>query len=324
MKIALLILLIAVVSTAIIIFWPQEKITVETINLPSSPITKPNQIKEIKEELIRGGIEEAATTQEEVLEEIPINLQSIVALRCIYINPDTGDKRTVFGSGAIVSEDGSILTARHMVDAKYIYKASNGKQGFYGYQLSHCDVGFPKETATTPTVQQIRSINPFIIIDFLPYVAKIDFLPDTSALSPAEESLFDVALLKITDLSEDAKIFGITKIPDSFAYNTLLGNGLPEEGEEVITFGFPSGIPDYGSYFRLQGSVGHIKRILGGDQFFRNKPVEIERLMETIGGRSGSPLFWKGYVIGVVSFKEDNSINAFATSIIPLVEVLPE
>lgn len=339
MKIALLVLLIAVVFSFIVILLPEEKIEVETVNIPQTQTTTSTQVALEKPKttvlempIIKKTMETITSTTKptsnqlktEKIEEVPINMQAMVALRCVFVSPNATDKRIAYGSGTIISDDGIILTARHLVDTAYIYEASNGRQGFYGYELSHCDVGFPKDSATTPTAEQIRKINPFTNIDFLPYVARIDFLPNTSELSSAEKSLLDVALIKIIGLSEDAKIFGFTALPDSFATNTLLGNALPKGGEEVITFGFPSGGPDYGSHFRLQGSVGHIKRILGGDQFFRNKPVEIESLMETIGGRSGSPLFWKGYVIGVVSFKEDNSINAFATSIIPLIEFLPK
>ena len=354
MKIALLILLISLVSGSIIALWPAQQIIVETINSPLEEenflpieitkqpkqepkqeleeivINKPEVVIPKKEEKIKT-VEEAAFEEGEprpkgrdkLPPEIPINLKSIVALRCVFINPYNGSSRTAFGSGAIISDDGIILTARHMVDTDYILNASGGKQGFYGYQFDHCDVGPPKDSTNTPTIQQIRNINPFYVIDVLPYTARLEFLPNDIEFSGAEKALLDTALIKIVGLSEDAKAFGITELPASFSYSTLLSNVFPKEGDEIVTFGFPSGAPDSGSYFRLQGSVGEVKIVLGGDEYFRNKPVEIQSLMETIGGRSGSPVFWRGYVVGVVSFKEDNSINAFSTSIIPLLQVLP-
>ena len=68
----------------------------------------------------------------------------------------------------------------------------------------------------------------------------------------------------------------------------------------------------------VQGSVGEIKDIVGGDKIFKDQPVGMTAIMETIGGRSGSPVFWRGYVIGIISAKEDYSRTTAISAIFPL------
>lgn len=258
---------------------------------------------------------------EEVLAEIPINLKSIVVLRCLYKDRH-GNKKKVFGSGVIVSPEGLVLTVRHLVDQEYTLSVTGGQQGFSGYTLDHCDAGQPPSDSKAPTPDEIRRFNPFYIIDLLPFTAQVQFLPNTSGWSDKENELFDIALLRLTGTNKDAEYFGVT-MPQSFDYSQLLREKLPPRAEEVITFGFPGGDPEYGSRFKIQGSVGQIKDLIDGNKEFANQLLEIAATMETIGGRSGSPLFWKGYVIGIISFKEDYSVNSFATSILPLLKLWP-
>ena len=255
------------------------------------------------------------------IQERPIDLKSVVVLRCLFVNPQTKTQKTVTGSGVIISPEGLIATARHVVDQDYASGTFKTKKVASGYLLSHCDAGYIVSDQKSPTAKEIKKINPFFIIEVLPFTAKPYFLPDTANWSKSEGSLFDAAILKIAGLNETAKLFDV-KMPKSFNHTPILTKQLPKNGDEVITFGFPTGSPEYGGRFFLQGSVGKVKRIIKGEETFYNQPLEIESEMEIIAGRSGSALFWKGYVVGIISFKKDYSLSAFATSVVPLAKII--
>ena len=255
---------------------------------------------------------------------IEMNMPSVVVVKCVFKNPDTGSRAIAFGSGAIVSSDGYVLTARHVVDMEYAYRVTGGKQGLGGYALESCAVGGPALGAHAPTPAEIRAINPFTNVDSLPYKAEVRLVPGKAAsgMSDAERDFYDIAILKITDVTDDArKFFGIA-MPASFPASRLIADSMPAAGEEIVTFGFPSGTPSYGNSFQLQGSVGTVTGYVGGDARFKDQPLGIDAEMETIGGRSGSPVFWRGYVIGVVSAKAEYSKSASAISVHPLEELL--
>ena len=255
------------------------------------------------------------------LPEQPINLRTVVVLRCTFVNSQ-GEKRRAFGSGAIISPQGHILTARHVFDLDYAYQITAGRQGAKDYQLENCQVGQPPPGTNTPTPAEIRAINPFTTVQVFGYEAEQFFVVNnTSDWSAAEEQFFDLGVLKITGLTSDAQYFGIT-IPAAFEFSPLLADQVPGDGEEIITFGFPSGNPQYGGQFYLQGSVGKTTAIIVGDQKFKDQPLGLQAQMETIAGRSGSPVFWRGSVIGIVSAKEDYSINSTSISVVPLMKFL--
>lgn len=254
--------------------------------------------------------------------ETPINLRTVVVLKCSFVRSGTEARLKTYGSGIIISRDGHILTARHVTDLQYAYEITGGRQGANGYQLEFCDVGQPPEGTRTPTPGEIRAINSFTKIDFFPYRAQVAFIPDETSMSDAEKQFLDVALLRIISTTDDARYFGVNALPASFDFSRALASQAPQERDEIITFGFPSGAPHYGSEFYLQGSVGEAQGIIVGDQKFKNKPIGIAALMETIGGRSGSPVFWRGNVVAVVSSKEDYTKNSTSVSVIPLLQML--
>ena len=245
--------------------------------------------------------------------EIPIDLRSVVVVKCLFKNID-GNVVTTYGSGVMVSREGYVLTARHVVDMAYTYRITGGKQGLKAYAFDSCRIAVPPDSTKTPSVVEIRTINPFTPVSEFAYNAQIALVPQEpreGGMSDAESDFADSALLRVT-----SAVTGV--MPPSFIASPMKIFELPAEGSEVVSFGFPSGVPSYGNNFYLQGSVGEIKDIVGGDRFFKDQPMGMTATMETIGGRSGSPVFWHGYVVGVVSSKEDYSRNTAIAGIYPL------
>lgn len=295
--------------------------------LPLDPVAVllPKVAKDpVVQKLVMVAALESIAPEPKAIIDIPVNLRTVVVLRCSFVNSATGARLKAYGSGAIVSREGHILTARHVVDMAYAYAITSGKQGVKGYQFESCEVGQPPEGARTPTPQEIRAINPFTAINFLPYRAQIAFIPDETKMSETEKQFIDIALLRIAGVTDDVKTFFNVSMPHSFEFNSFIVDRFPAPGDEVLTFGFPSGAPSYGSNFYLQGSVGETQEIIGGDQQFKNQPIGITAFMETIGGRSGSPVFWHGAIVGVVSAREDYTRNTTAISVYPLFQMIQE
>ena len=248
-----------------------------------------------------------------VIADIPIDLRSVVVVKCLFKNVD-GNVVTTYGSGVMVSREGYVLTARHVVDMAYTYRITGGKQGLKAYAFDSCRIAVPPDSTKTPSVVEIRTINPFTPVTEFAYNAQVALVPQEpreGGMSDAEGDFADSALLRVTSAVTGA-------LPPSFIASPMKIFDLPAEGSEVVSFGFPSGVPSYGNNFYLQGSVGEIKDIVGGDRFFKDQPMGMTVIMETIGGRSGSPVFSHGYVVGVVSSKEDYSRNTAIAGIYPL------
>ena len=251
--------------------------------------------------------------------DIPIDLRSVVVVKCLFKNA-AGDQTTTYGSGVMVGAEGYVLTARHVVDIKYTYGITGGKQGLQNYSLDSCRIAVPPDGIKTPTVEDIRRLNSFTPVTEFAYVAHVAFVspePTVSGMSDGEYDFADSALMRITSAVSGT-------MPRSFIASPMKIFELPVTGDEVVSFGFPSGVPSYGNNFYLQGSMGEIKDIVGGDKLFKNQPVGMTAVMEIIGGRSGSPVFWHGYVIGVVSAKEDYSRNSTLSAIFPLARFASE
>ena len=158
-----------------------------------------------------------------------------------------------------------------------------------------------------PTVDEIRSINPYVQIPVLGYVAQSVFIPPTTGRSAVEVQAADIAILQITGVSKSGPTFGVTSVPASFPYAKLLPVAdYNPVNEQVVTYGFPgdvtAGQKNAFETLTMTGSVGRITRIEGGDAFYKDMPLIITASMEVAHGRSGSPLFWRGYVIGIVTY----------------------
>ena len=288
----------------------EKKIVIKALPAVSKPVEKPIPLSE---EAPLPSVAVAVTPIKKTLTDTPIDLRSVVVVKCLFKNT-AGNQVTAYGSGVMVGEGGYVLTARHVVDMAYTYRITGGKQGLRDYTLDLCRIAVPPDGTETPTVTAIRTINSFTSVTEFAYVAQVAFLPPEPAeggMSEAEYDFADSALLRVTSAVTGA-------LPRSFVASPMKIFELPVQGEEVVSFGFPSGVPLYGNNFYLQGSVGEIKDIVGGDQFFKNQPVGMTAVMETIGGRSGSPVFWHGYVIGIISSKEDYSRNTAISAIFPI------
>ena len=226
------------------------------------------------------------------------------------------------GSGVIIDSQGDILTNRHIVaqDPTLVtIPDDNGNPVPFTvtHELDHCEMGQMPPDTKLPTEADIKTLNPFVQIPFLAYTAQPVYLsPTGDPLSGTESQAADFAVLRITGLTTQASTFGVTSTPASFPFATLLPvKGYTMAGETVITYGFPGDVTfGQGNAFEtltMTGSVGHVTKILGGDRFYANTPLTIDTDLEVSHGRSGSPLFWRGYVIGLITFfVGDNRTNS--------------
>ncbi|MDO8582893.1 MAG: trypsin-like peptidase domain-containing protein, partial [bacterium] len=209
-------------------------------------------------------------------DDVPIDLRSVVVVKCLFKNID-GNTVTTYGSGVMVSREGYVLTARHVVDMAYTYRITGGRQGLKAYTFDSCRIAVPPDSTKTPSVVEIRTINPFTPVTEFAYNAQVALVPQEpreGGMSDAESDFADSALLRVTSAVTGA-------LPPSFIASPMKIFELPAEGSEVTSFGFPSGVPSYGNNFYLQGSVGEIKDIVGGDRFFKDQPMGMTATMET-------------------------------------------
>jgi len=253
--------------------------------------------------------------------QIQIDPQAMVGILCYYntklTNPlngasVAGGQEMIRGSGVVVNGKGYILTNRHIVqreDSTEILNTSNGGQLQINvsYQLDHCEAGTVPAGTHLPTVQEIETINPLIRIPVLGYIVKPVYISSDTGLSNEEVLLADFAILQITGLSQSGPTFGVTSVPSSFPYAKLLAIAQYDlTGNRVITYGFPgdvtSGQNDSFQTLTMTGSVGNVTKVEFGNLAYADVQLVVYTNLEIFHGRSGSPLFWRGYVIGLTTF----------------------
>jgi peptidoglycan hydrolase-like protein with peptidoglycan-binding domain len=266
---------------------------------------------------------------------LPINPQVIVGIVCYadltYTNQNTGytvtgPSNTMWdsGSGVIIDKNGDILTNRHIVILADQFTTITDNNGNnipvkISARVNHCDVGQLPASSILPTTDQIQTINPYVQLSVLGYTAQPAFISNPAGLSDNEIGLADFAILKITGVSQSGPTFGIASVPSSFPYATFLPvQPLTKIDGLVVTYGFPGNISQgQGNFFQtliMEGSIGHFLSMDFGDDYYADTPLTIHTNMEIAHGRSGSPLFWRGYVIGLVTrFDDLDNINYSAS-----------
>jgi hypothetical protein len=251
---------------------------------------------------------------------IAIDPETIVGILCYYnmtltnqeagISVSSTEQQEIKGSGVIYDSKGDILTNRHIVEQPRSFTtiSDNNGSAIYiaiDYTLDRCEVGQLPAGSHLPTASEIQTLNPYVQIPVLGYTAKPFYISDTTGLSNNEIENADFALLKITGVSKTGPTFGVTSVPSSFPFIKLLAvKPYAMNGESVVTYGFPGNVSQgQGNFFEtltMTGSVGHITSIDYGDKYYASTPLTIHTNMEIAHGRSGSPMFWRGYVIGLV------------------------
>lgn len=294
-------------------FGPQSRARANTI-LGASPAPP---LRSTLEEQIRSLMAQVAILQARLTHAqtstptSTLEARSIVGLNCFFRHLPTGRIMNLGkGSGVIVKSDGTILTARHLVDLSHsasIDPGSTPPELLHTTAFDHCTVGQVPQGSTLPDTDIIRRVNPSTLLPLLPYRAELIYLPASSNLgvSQIEADHLDFAVLRIVGLAPDAPYFGVTRLPPSFEIAAISRFETPPEGADVVTYGFPGDATRarQGAFttFYLLGGVGRVKQVQGGDLKFLNRPLILNTELEVRGGRSGSPLFWNGKVVGIVT-----------------------
>lgn len=263
---------------------------------------------------------------------VALDPQSIVGLSCFFKNQATNALvNFAKGSGVIIDPRGYILTSRHLVDLAYA-AAFDGRFAAAAdtYLFNYCAVGSVNRGATLPAPELIEAFNPSIQLPVLGYAANLFYLPKNLPVSSEEAEQLDFAILKIYGLSADGPSFGVTVLPAAFPFAPLaLREELPAVGDRVLTYGYPGDVTagmlaEFNTLY-LAGGVGQVVEILGGNDYFVNRPLVINTRMGVSSGRSGSPLIAKGRVAGIISFyREGNSADSFSVAATAIREFLPE
>ncbi len=296
------------------------KITAKTETIPKKENTSASTLTPFVPQIVVPQI--VFQPQEKSLPpQITIDPQAIAGILCYYsvsvFDSSTGNtvsagQELIRGSGVIVNSKGYVLTNRHIIqrpDSVEIVSNADGTQTEIKttYKLDHCEVGNPPAGTYLPTPQEIQTINPLLRIPVLGYVAEPAYISSGIGLSDDENFFADFAVLKITGITKDGPSFGVTSLPTSFPYAKLLAiAGYDLVGQGVVTYGFPGDITvaqkESFQTLTMSGSVGNVTEIEYGDLYYRDTPLVIDAKLEIYGGRSGSPLFWRGYVIGLTTF----------------------
>ncbi len=248
---------------------------------------------------------------------VAINPQTLVGIVCEFKKEgDEDERRITRGSGAIITDDGSIITARSVVDIAYL------NEGLEDYHLLNCLVGQMPATQSLPNIDEIKKINAFVRLPFLAYTAELAYIPPDAEMSDYEKAWLDFAVLKINGVNPDARYFGgPTEVPDLFPVAPILISDLPKKNERTLNFAFPSGTTignnaDIKTLF-MQGLLSHVVNYWAGDKQYADDLFLVETYMDTedtAGGRFGSPLFWKGYMIGIHTAKQPESREIYTVS----------
>ncbi|MEK7193491.1 MAG: serine protease [Patescibacteria group bacterium] len=272
-----------------------------------------------------------------------ITAKGLVALLCHYNSknpsitaPYTDSDGNILNkaSGAIVSPEGYILTARHTVDPEWSNIAYGASTPAWKQTLNenivfdYCEIGIPP-SETLPSVADIVKINPQLAVPHpFPYIAKLAFVPPQNDLSDLEYRQLDFAVLKISGPRPNCERFNLCSLPKAYPYNPLLLSETSPRNQQVINFGYPTELINSsgGAFtnFFLKGAVGNINEYYSGDKVFKDRTFLFEfSANDIMHGRSGSPVFYKGYITGITfSGNAKNVTIDYAVGVQALYEIL--
>ncbi len=253
-----------------------------------------------------------------------VDAQSIMGILCSFnysfTDPTTG---SVYqgdterkGSGVIINPRGYVLTNRHLVSwPDEIQNVPIGGKTYpvtIHYKLESCRGGNVPKGSVLPTKSQIQTFNPLTQVPVLAYVLQPTYIHNRPGLSANEVTFADFAVLRITGLTPEGPTFGVSSLPATFPTVKLLPTkNYQITNNQVITYGFPGDVSrGQGSSFEtfyLTGSVGTLSNVFYGDQYYAATPLYLKTKMEISSGRSGSPVFWRGYVIGLIMAEDSNN-----------------
>lgn len=262
----------------------------------------------------------------------PIDLQSIVGIQCNFSNQES-EPVTWRGSGVFINSEGYILTNRHLVDPKWTKWAYSDNEVDETMRLLDCEVRFlNSEKILTVEEYQGSGIRldatPYGFLDlgktsggpYYDFKAEVVYVPDEQELSETERRNLDFAVLRITTKnpnkysgSQNPKIhFSPILLPTVTHWETVLKN------KKILIPGYAyqeAGANSFQDY-RLLTKEGEIMKIYVGDTLFTDTPFVVETKIypDSSGGRSGSPIFYNGYVVGLYQNKglpQENDPGAY-------------
>lgn len=271
------------------------------------------------------------------LEERPINPKTVVLVRCkftgAYINSTTEPPEPLVttGSGTLVSSDGHILTAAHIIrdaERNVVFKE-------YGYNIrwtrEACDVAFTDGTLT-PIDASYRTQG-----------SATAFVPATIVFEPTDVQYNP---FKFEDPDRPGKIvyleggsdldFALLKVATTgVAYAPMAGKlVIPKIGDHMIGLGYP------GLVISAPLALERIDTVFNGFSWHESSTCTLKAVPEDCGlnyqakrykenfktlygkstnlgkhtsyfrgGFSGGPLFYKGHVIGILVTSMENEYS---------------
>lgn len=274
-------------------------------------------------------------------QSITISPQAIVGLLCYYTTTSTylknlGATPVIFqSSGVIINPAGYILTAKHVVDPKWtmqVYTSStSGDQLVYNFiNFDYCDVSIPTLSPLF-TVQQIKQWNPYSLLPEPQYKATLYFDPPQGTLTQEQYDEADFSILKITGVADDCStLYGFddcdapSSLPGTFPYVPALLASTPPIGVQLITYGYPvEANSNYGTgRLYLEGAVGNVTSY-DTSTYLNNIPLAIRwDAGDILGGRSGSGIFWNGYLVGTLYEKNNDQYWSQSITIQAIQQIL--